>query len=107
MYLVLQLITDYRYNPKSWRGLSEGHCYGDRYQDISTIVQSYVLNIVQCSNLCKNHWAVSKRFNQKKGAFGHTWAFGTLYTLLKFGRILMDLYHFYHPFLTPALLQHT
>ena len=42
MNIVLQLITDDRYNQKPWRGLLEGHYHDHWYQDITAIFQSYV-----------------------------------------------------------------
>ena len=42
MNVVLQLITDDRYNQKPWRGLLEGHYHDHWYQDITAIFQSYI-----------------------------------------------------------------
>ena len=63
MHLVLQLITDDRFNQKPWKGLQEGHCHGHWYQHISTYFN--MLQLLYVTFRCSVDHQISRHFYKK------------------------------------------
>lgn len=63
MHLVLQLITDDRFNQKPWKGLQEGHCHGHWCQHISTYFN--MLQLLYVTFRCSVDHQISRHFYKK------------------------------------------